>query len=185
MGRNRSDEDKIKKCIPRALKINFLSIVLLIQNICWSISDNNPWLYRCIYFSIKAMHTIFIVQLYTIIHLTQWQFLIFDWNRVQMQTIFKPSMFPIQFLYGVHFTKNKPDVAYLIEGIESVLKTWTSLKFWITYNMYILSDLKMFQYYNEHFPLEIRYPKHGMKHCCMWYDTYFQSALKLWFFKSF
>ena len=142
MGRNRSDEDKIKKCIPRALKINFLSILLLVQNICWSISDNNPWLYRCIYFSIKAMHTIFIVQLYTIIHLTQWQFLIFDWNRVQMQTIFKPSMFPIQFLYGVHFTKNKPDVAYLIEGIESVLKTqWTSSEFWITYNIYIDSSI--------------------------------------------
>ena len=55
-----------------------------------------------------------------------------------MQTIFKPSEFPIQFLYGVHFTKNKPDVAYLIEGIESVLKTqWTSSEFWITYNIYL------------------------------------------------
>ena len=65
-----------------------------------------------------------------------------------MQTIFKPSMFPIQFLYGVHFTKNKPDVAYLIEEIESVLKRNEIVRNFELHNIYIFVSLMILLYLN-------------------------------------
>ena len=61
-----------------------------------------------------------------------------------MQTIFKPSEFPIQFLYGVHFTKNKPDVAYLIEEIESVLKRNEIARNFELHNIYISILIKRY-----------------------------------------